>query len=163
MRQHPRAMDTAVEIDSRRLALADAAATHALGARIGAALGVGEAVLLEGPLGVGKTTLARGAIAAWTGRDEDVPSPTYTLIQIYEGAKGALWHADLYRLKGPGEVEEIGLLDALSEAACLIEWPDRLGAAAPRDRLDVTLSFVDEGRAAVLRAHGAWRERLNEL
>jgi tRNA threonylcarbamoyladenosine biosynthesis protein TsaE len=145
------------------LELPDAAATVALGHRIGAALRAGEAVLVRGALGAGKTTLARGAVAAWAGEQEEVPSPTYTLVQIYNGSKGELWHADLYRLKSIAEAEEIGLLDALGREACLIEWPERLGAAAPPDRLEVDLHWTDAARAARLAGFGAWRERLHEL
>lgn len=156
-------MSASVQLDSREIALADAAATVALGARLGEALRTGDAVCLFGGLGAGKTTLARGAIAAWTGAEEDAPSPTYTLLQIYEGPKGALWHADLYRLKRPEEAWELGLEDAYAEAACLIEWPERLGADLPRDRLDLSLAAEGEGRRAKLTAHGAWRGRLDAI
>jgi len=143
--------------------LPDAAATAALGARIGAALRPGDTVFLRGPLGAGKTTLARGAVAAWMREDEEVPSPTYTLVQIYDGPRGALWHADLYRLKNVAEAEEIGLLDALGREACLIEWPERLGAAAPRDRLEVDLRVIDAARKARLSGFGAWGGRVHEF
>lgn len=149
--------------DSRDFALSDAAATVAFGARVGAGLRAGDIVCLSGGLGAGKTTFARGAIAAWLGAAEEAPSPTYTLLQIYEGPKGALWHADLYRLKRPEEAWELGLEDAYAEAACLIEWPDRLGAALPADRLDLALDFEGEGRRAHLKAHGAWRGRLDAI
>jgi tRNA threonylcarbamoyladenosine biosynthesis protein TsaE len=146
-----------------KLDLPDASGTVALGIRIGAALRAGETVLVRGALGAGKTTLARGAVAAWTGTEGEVPSPTYTLVQIYDGPKGALWHADLYRLKNVAEAEEIGLLDALGREACLIEWPERLGAAAPPDRLEVDLQFINGGRSARLTGFGAWRGRLHEF
>jgi len=103
--------------------LPDAAATAALGAQLAAALRPGDVVLLWGGLGAGKTTLARGLIAAWTGIDEDAPSPTYTLVQVYESARGPLWHMDLYRLEDAEEALELGLEDALVEAVTLIEWP----------------------------------------
>lgn len=156
-------MTRAAASDSLEIALPDAAATAALGMRIGRVLHAGDVVFLEGALSAGKTTLARGAVAAWTGSDEEVPSPTYTLVQIYEGARGALWHADLYRLKAPEEAEEIGLLDAMGRAACVIEWPDRLGALAPRDRLDVRLQFENGARRAALTGLGSWRERVDDL
>ena len=123
----------------------------------------GDVVCLSGGLGAGKTTLARGAIAAWMGADEEAPSPTYTLLQIYDGAKGALWHVDLYRLKRPEEAWELGLEDAYAEAACLIEWPQRLGADLPGDRLEVALTPQGEGRCAKLLAHGAWTGRLDAI
>lgn len=150
-------------VDSREIALPDAAATLALGARLGEQLRVGDIVCLSGGLGVGKTTLARGAIGAWTGEDEEAPSPTYTLVQTYEGPRGELWHCDLYRLKRPDDAWELGLEDAFASAACLIEWPDRLGPSLPQDRLDVDLAPVGEGRRAALTAHGAWRTRINAI
>jgi len=150
-------------LDSREIALPDAAATLALGRRLGETLGPGDVVCLSGNLGAGKTTLARGAIEAWTGQDEDAPSPTYTLVQTYEGAKGELWHVDLYRLKQPDDAWELGLEDAFSEAACLIEWPERLGGQLPRNRLDIALTPQGEGRSAALTAHGAWRTKLGSI
>jgi len=146
--------------DSRDLSLPDVAATLALGKRLGAQLKEGDVVCLTGNLGAGKTTLARAAIEAWTGSTEEAPSPTYTLVQTYDGPRGELWHVDLYRLKRPEDAFELGLEDAFVSAACLIEWPERLQGNLPADRLDVDLSAAGEGRKAVLTAHGAWRTRL---
>jgi len=147
-------------VDSREIRLPDAGATLALGRRLGARLGRGDVVCLSGDLGAGKTTLARGAIEAWTETETETPSPTYTLVQTYEGARGELWHVDLYRLKRPDDAWELGLEDAFADAACLIEWPERLEGQLPRDRLDVELKPEGEGRSAALKAHGAWRTRL---
>lgn len=149
--------------DSREITLADAAATLALGRRLGDALGPGDVVCLSGKLGAGKTTLARGAIEAWTGHPEEAPSPTFTLVQTYEGSRGELWHVDLYRLKRPDDAWELGLEDAFAEAACLIEWPERLKGQLPRNRLDIELTPHGEGRNAALKAHGAWREKLGTI
>lgn len=143
--------------------LADAAATEALGARIGAQLRQGDVICLSGPLGAGKTTLARGAISAWLGEAVETPSPTYTLLQIYEGPRGELWHADLYRLKQPEEAWELGLEDAYADAACLIEWPERLGGALPANRLDIELSPDGDARRAALTGHGAWKDRVDAI
>lgn len=156
-------MSASAPVDSRVLELSDADATVALGARLGERLRRGDVVCLSGGLGAGKTTLARGAIEAWTGKAEEAPSPTYTLLQIYEGPRGSLWHVDLYRLKRPEEAWELGLEDAYAEAACLIEWPERLGDETPRDRLDVALAAEGEGRRATLTGHGAWRGRVNAI
>jgi len=153
-------VNTATALDSRQISLPDPAATLAFGRRLGAVLEVGDIVCLSGNLGAGKTSLARGAIEAWTGQPEEAPSPTYTLVQTYEGAKGELWHVDLYRLKRPDDAWELGLEDAFAEAACLIEWPERLENQLPANRLDIALSPEGEGRNAALTAHGAWRTRL---
>jgi len=150
-------------VDSREIELPDAAATLALGRRLGAALRVGDVVCLHGELGAGKTTLARGAIEAWAGKPEEAPSPTYTLVQTYEGPRGELWHVDLYRLKRPEDAWELGLEDAFQAAACLIEWPERLQGQTPHDRLEIALVPVGEGRHAALSAHGAWRTRLGTI
>lgn len=149
--------------DSRIFTLPDAAATLALGRRVGARLAPGAVVCLSGGLGAGKTTLARGAVEAWTGLQEEVPSPTYTLVQTYEGPRGVLWHVDLYRLNAPDEAFELGLGEAFAEAACLIEWPERLGADLPADRLEIALAPSGEGRSAKIEAHGAWRGRLDSI
>jgi tRNA threonylcarbamoyladenosine biosynthesis protein TsaE len=146
--------------DSRTIALPDAMATLVLGRRLGERMGIGDVVCLSGNLGAGKTTLARGAVEAWTGYPDEVPSPTYTLVQTYEGGKGELWHVDLYRLKRPDEAWELGLEDAFAGNACLIEWPERLQGQLPADRLDIELAPHGDGRSAALTGHGAWRTKL---
>lgn len=140
------------------LPLPDAAATEALGAFLGAALQPGDALLLFGDLGAGKTTLARGLVAAWTG-EQDAPSPTYTLVQTYEGERGELWHFDLYRLESPDDAWELGLEEALETALTVIEWPERLGSLAPADRLELRLVMDGEGRRAEIMGFG----RLEDL
>jgi tRNA threonylcarbamoyladenosine biosynthesis protein TsaE len=140
------------------LQLADEAATRALGAAIAERLQPGEAVCLSGPLGAGKSTLARALVRALTTLDAEVPSPTFTLVQFYEGARLKVAHFDLYRLSSPDEAYEIGLDEALDDGAAVIEWPERLQGRLPRDRLDVEIAFCDDGaaRTAMLVAHGAW-------
>lgn len=147
-------------VDSYEIALPDAEATVALGRRVGAVLGRGDAVCLRGQLGAGKTTLARGVIEAWTGERQHAPSPTYTLVQTYDGPRGELWHVDLYRLQRPEEAWELGLEEAFAEATCLIEWPERLGEGLPPQRLDIALSISGEGRTARMSGFGAWRVKL---
>ena len=139
--------------------LDDEAATSALGAALAGALRAGEAVLLYGPLGMGKSTLARGLIRALTSPDEDVPSPTFTLVQFYEGARLSVAHFDLYRLTSPDEAHEIGLDEALEDGAALIEWPERLEGRLPPDRLDIEITLEGEGRRARLTPSGAWEGR----
>lgn len=111
---------------------------------LGAQLGAGDTILLSGNVGAGKTHFARALIQSLLAAPEDVPSPTFTLVQVYDAASGLeVWHADLYRLTDPTETEELGLTDAMEQAICLIEWPDRLGALRPADPLDITLSEAD--------------------
>ncbi len=105
------------------LRLADATDTERLGARLASLLRQGDALCLSGPLGAGKTTLARGLIRALTTPDEEVPSPTFTLVQFYETAAFALAHFDLYRLSDPDEASEVGLDETLDVGVALIEWP----------------------------------------
>jgi tRNA threonylcarbamoyl adenosine modification protein YjeE len=109
-------------------------ATEALAARLAALLRAGDTLLLQGQLGAGKSHLARAAIRALIGPGGDraeVPSPTFTLVQVYETLSGEVWHADLYRLTDPQEAEELGLDAAMEEAVCLVEWPDRLAPDWP--------------------------------
>ena len=125
------------------LRLRGGAATDRLGAALAGRLGAGDVVALEGPVGAGKTHLARAAIraaqAAAGAEAEDVPSPTFTLVQTYWAGDLEIWHADLYRLASAQEAWELGLEEAFDAALCLIEWPDRLGAALPRDAVRIAL------------------------
>lgn len=101
--------------------------TARLAARIGAQLRAGDCLLLDGPVGAGKTHFSRHLIWSLMQVPEDVPSPTFTLIQSYDTLAGELWHADLYRLTSLTEIEELGLMDAFDHAICLVEWPELLG------------------------------------
>ena len=142
--------------------LEDEAATARLGAAIAAALRPGEAVCLSGPLGAGKSELARALVRALTTPDEDVPSPTFTLAQFYEGPRLSVAHFDLYRLTSPDEAYEIGLDEALDHGAAVVEWPERLEGRLPPDRLDVEIGPAGDdagARRVRLEAHGAWRGR----
>jgi tRNA threonylcarbamoyladenosine biosynthesis protein TsaE len=130
------------------LILSNADATTALGERLAALLQAGDTLLLHGSIGAGKSHLARAFIQARLGRMEDVPSPTFTLVQTYDTDGPEVWHADLYRLTHPDEVLELGLGDAFASAICLIEWPDRLGSHTPGGALNLRLTDLGEGRAA---------------
>ena len=125
------------------IALDGLAATNALGARIAAGLGVGDAVALRGDLGAGKTTLAR-AILRGLGVEEDVPSPSFTLVQQYETPRLAVRHYDFYRIETADELNELGLDEALDEGAVLIEWPERAPDRIPADALRIDLSVASE-------------------
>ena len=148
------------------LDLADLDATARLAAALAPHLAAGDVVALEGALGAGKTEFARALIRARLGDPTvDVPSPTFTLVQLYDDPSGVtLWHFDLYRLKDSDEVLELGWDDS-RDAVSLVEWPDRLGDLAPRDRLVVTLAAGAAGNArrASLIGHGDWTRRLADL
>jgi tRNA threonylcarbamoyladenosine biosynthesis protein TsaE len=147
----------------RTLDLTDLAATEALAAAIAPWLRPGDLLALEGPLGAGKTAFARaliGARLAPTGHSEEIPSPSYTLVQTYDlGEGGELWHADLYRLGDASELVELGLDEALAGGAiALVEWPDRLGPLRPARLLTLRLGFRpgdDGARVATLLPEGA--------
>ncbi len=148
---------------SRRLK--DEAATLALGAQLAPLLDKGDMVALSGELGSGKTTLARGLIRALCGQDQQIPSPTFTLIQTYH-AHIDLWHVDLYRLDERREIAELGLLDALAQAALIVEWPEKMRPDLPQTRLEIKLAAIDDFRARIadIIAHGQiWEKRLDEL
>lgn len=132
------------------LPLPDEAATAALGERLARLAAPGDCILLAGPVGAGKSTLARAFIRARCGPGEEVPSPTFTLVQVYEDGETEIWHADLYRLSHPDEVWELGLDDAFSTAITLVEWPDRLGRHLPEGALHLTLEAAGEGRRALI-------------
>jgi tRNA threonylcarbamoyladenosine biosynthesis protein TsaE len=146
--------------DSLTFALKDDTETDALGAALAGWLQPGETLLLEGPIGAGKTHLARSLIRARLGRMEDVPSPSFTLVQTYEAEGVEIWHADLYRLSHVDEVMELGLEAAFDRAICLVEWPDRLGELVPLGAFRLVLSVQGEGRLARLSGPAA---RLKEL
>lgn len=109
----------------------------------------GDVIALWGDLGVGKTTFAKILIQTLVGKKIDVPSPTFTIVQVYELQQTEVWHCDLYRLKAPEEAFELGLEDAFHQAICLIEWPERLKDFLPRRRIDVVLKIVDEERREI--------------
>lgn len=144
------------------------ATEHLAGACAGFAI-PGCTFLLSGGLGAGKSTFARAFVRALIGADEEVPSPTFTLVQQYGpidrgGADIEIWHADLYRLGDPDEVLELGLDEAFGTAICLVEWPDRLGHFAPDDAIELIFDFAaDKGAAPDMRDITArvpekWRE-----
>lgn len=147
----------------RQIILPDEAATLRFASAMAALLHPGDTLLLQGPIGAGKSAFARGVIRARLGRMEDVPSPTFTLVQTYEAPDGDIWHCDLYRLTNPDEVLELGLQDAFQTAICLIEWPDRLGRDAPQDALTLTFAARADDHLVTFTAPAHWQDRLTGL
>ena len=143
--------------------LASPDATADLAHRIGATLEAGDVILLKGAIGAGKTHFARALIQGILAFPEDVPSPTFTLVQVYDTTRGELWHADLYRLSSTFELEELGLSQAFCDAICLIEWPDRLGEDAPDTALWLSFSDGPDDQARLCTATWSdprWTSRL---
>ncbi len=118
--------------------------TAELATRIGQCLHPGDVILLEGDIGAGKTHFARSLIQSLLPTPEDVPSPTFTLVQVYDASQSEIWHADLYRLTSPDEVVELGLVDAFEDAICLVEWPDRLADLQPDSALTLRFSLAEQ-------------------
>ena len=148
--------------DTGAIELQTEAETQALAACIGARLRPGDTLLLDGGIGAGKTAFARALIRAATGNPaEDVPSPTFTLVQTYATPRGEIWHADLYRLSHPDEARELGLAEAMEHAICLVEWPDRLGDLAPPGALTLWFEALPHGPHRVrLSGPPPWPARL---
>ena len=146
--------------------LADDAATQALAGRIAALARRGDVILLEGGLGSGKTSFARGFLRA-LGVEEEVPSPTFTLVQSYALPGLDVTHSDLYRLADESEVVELGLDEAWCHGALLVEWPDRAPGLWPEERLAVRLELPPgspgDARQVWLRGTGRWASLLDTL
>jgi tRNA threonylcarbamoyladenosine biosynthesis protein TsaE len=141
------------------LRLASLAETEALATRLAARARPGDAVLLSGPLGAGKSAFARAFLRALVGDPAlEVPSPTFTLVQSYDTKRGPAHHFDLWRIAGPAELSELGWEEA-RDGILLVEWPERLGALAPPEALCVTLApgEAEEARIATLTG---WEGRL---
>jgi tRNA threonylcarbamoyladenosine biosynthesis protein TsaE len=147
------------------LSLADERATEALAARLARVARQGDVIALAGPLGAGKTSFARAFIRARFGEPQDVPSPTFTLVEIYSGDGPPVWHFDLFRLAAPEEVWEVGIEVAFAEGISLIEWPERLGPLLPKEHLAIALAFGPSAtaRTARLIASPSWEPRIRGL
>ena len=146
--------------------LPDEAATARLAASLAARARKGDVIALSGPLGSGKTSFARAFIRARGLDAPEVPSPTFMLVEVYDGGSAIpVWHFDLYRIEKPDELRELGLEEALSEGICLIEWPERLGEFVIVERLDLALAMGkhDGERVAHLSGSPTWRKRLGEI
>ena len=140
--------------------LADEAATEAAGAMLAGVLQVGDVIALSGPLGAGKTCFARGLIGA-LGFAGDVPSPTFGIVIPYAppALRVPLWHVDLYRIDQLADLEELGLDEARQDAALIIEWPERMGAALWPDALRIDLTVDGNGRRLTVTVPPSWEAR----
>ena len=145
--------------------LPDEAATAGLAMRLAGFVRAGDVLLLHGDLGTGKTAFARALINALPGAQEEVPSPTFTLVQVYQRGDLEVWHCDLYRLEASEEIEELGLEEAFVDALTLIEWPERLGPYCPRGALTVALKrgAGETARHMILSGDEHWAARLESL
>jgi tRNA threonylcarbamoyladenosine biosynthesis protein TsaE len=141
--------------------LPDETATAALAARIAAVAVPGDIIALKGDLGTGKTAFARAFIRA-CGNQDEVPSPTFTLVQIYDAGPTVIWHFDLYRIRAPEAAWELGIEDAFIAGISLIEWPERLGQLLPDRRLELGFAFADEpgARRVAIDPSKGWQSRL---
>ena len=139
-------------------------ATERLARVLARELRKGDFIALAGALGAGKTTLAR-LIVQTLSPGEDVPSPTFTLVQSYDAPSFRIAHADLYRIKAQSEIAQLGFDEALDAGALLVEWPDRMGTQMPADRLDIILEVDDgaEDRRTKLIGRGYWADRIRNL
>lgn len=138
--------------------------TARLAARLAPHLVAGDVIALAGDLGAGKTSFARGLLGA-LGHMGEVPSPTFTLVQVYDDLPTPVWHVDLYRLAIADDLVELGLAEAMAGAIVLIEWADRAARLLPADRLELRLDFADDERArlATLTGSGRWAGRLEAI
>jgi len=133
--------------------------TADLAKRLSEVLEKGDCILLSGPVGAGKTHFARAAIQHQLQKIdalEDVPSPTFTLVQSYDVGHAEIWHADLYRLSGETEIDELGLQAAFEDEICFVEWPNQLGSNTPKHALSVTIAIVGEDARNVLCWSNRW-------
>lgn len=133
------------------------AASLALGASLARLVRPGDVITLTGPLGAGKTSIARGLIAA-LGFDDEVPSPTFSIVQPYEMIDPPVWHVDLYRLEQPDELEELGL-EAAEDGVLLVEWPSRAGHWDHALQLDLAIDERTGARRLTARVPDGWKDR----
>ena len=140
--------------------------TAAIAAKMARVLTGGDTLLLVGDIGAGKTHFARHLIQNCLGYQEDIPSPTFTLVQTYDGPNSEIWHSDLYRLSTPEEVIELGLIDAFESEICLIEWPDRLEELTPKNALTLSLAMTEQAGERSLEINWSdpkWDKKLKDI
>ena len=124
----------------------------------------GDIILLKGEIGAGKSLFARSLIQSTMDQVEEVPSPTFTIVQTYETKLGSIWHADLYRLTDQSEIFELGLIDAFVSEIVIVEWPERLGHLEPQDALTVEIIILENDKREVIfsTSSSMWKARLEK-
>jgi tRNA threonylcarbamoyladenosine biosynthesis protein TsaE len=150
-------------MSSKTVRIANEDALRELAGALAKKLKTGDILALNGDLGSGKTSFARAVINALSPVAEEVPSPTFTLVQVYEAGNPAIWHFDLYRLEKREDILELGWEEARRQGAALVEWPERLGTLLPKDRLEINIDFdndSDNARIVTLKPFGSWETRL---
>lgn len=154
-------------IQSQVVTVPDSNATALLARNLSQVTSKGDVIGLKGGLGSGKTTFARAFIKAWEASHEEIPSPTYTLVQVYEGGPVDIWHFDLYRMAVPEDAFELGIDEAFADGITLIEWPERLGHLLPDDRLEILIETGfgqgSEVRTFKLTGFGRWANYVEML
>ena len=147
---------------SFRITLEDQSATEAFGTRLAEIAYPKDIFLLNGNLGSGKSIIARAFIRTYCQTNEEIPSPTFTLLQTYDSGPFAVFHFDLYRLNTVEETFELGIEEAFDDGISLVEWPDRLGGQLPNDRLEINIMVGREltSREIILKGYGYWTDRL---
>ncbi len=149
----------------RKVELKNEEDTEALAKKIGKVLKKKDFVALRGDLGAGKTSFSRSLIRSLGDKKQEVPSPTFTLVQFYDLPKFTIWHFDLYRIKHPEEIYELGWEDACHDGVVLVEWPENLGKLIPEDRIEIEIFFKgkDDSRIATIKGLGKMEERLKSF
>lgn len=126
--------------------------TISLAQKIASTVKKGTVIALYGTLGAGKTAFCRGFIQALCGKEQEVPSPTFTLLQTYDSSQFPLYHFDMYRLKNPEEAYELGIEDAFCDGVCLIEWPEKIGSLLPTKSISITFEIQpDQSRLITIK------------
>ena len=150
------------EVSSFKITLEDQSATEAFGTSLAEIANPQDILLLNGNLGSGKSIIARAFIRAYCQTNEEIPSPTFTLLQTYDSGPFTVFHFDLYRVNTVEETFELGIEEAFGDGISLIEWPDRLGGQLPNDRLEINIVVGKKltSREVILKGYGYWTDRL---
>jgi len=153
-------------MSSKTLHIAGENELDALAARLAPHLHAGDVVVLQGDLGAGKTAFSRAFINVLSAAPQEVPSPTFTLVQVYDDMEPPVWHFDLYRIEHQDDILELGWDEARRQGISLVEWPERLGSLLPKDRLEINIRFIkdsENSRQIILTPYGRWADRFERI